>query len=50
MPADAVPEKTDGYEGFIHLMNFNGDIEKTKLSYIIRDHDRETFEAKKQYC
>lgn len=48
MPTDAVPEKTDGYEGFIHLMNFNGDVEKTELSYIIRDHDREKFEAKKQ--
>lgn len=48
MPTDAVPEKTDGYEGFIHLMNINGDTEKTELSYIIRDHDREKFEAKKQ--
>ena len=48
MPTDAVPEKTDGYEGFIHLMNINGDTEKTDLSYIIRDHDREKFEAKKQ--
>jgi tripeptide aminopeptidase len=48
MPTDAVPEKTDGFEGFIHLMNFNGDVEKTELSYIIRDHDREKFEAKKQ--
>ncbi|QEY21234.1 peptidase T [Psychrobacillus sp. AK 1817] len=48
MPLDAVPEKTDGNEGFIHLMNFNGDVEKSELSYIIRDHDREKFEAKKQ--
>ena len=48
MPTDAVPEKTDGYEGFIHLMNITGDVEKTELSYIIRDHDREKFEAKKQ--
>ena len=48
MPIDAVPEKTDGYEGFIHLMNFTGDTEKTELSYIIRDHNREKFEAKKQ--
>lgn len=48
MPVDEVPEKTEGYEGFIHLMNFNGDVEKTELSYIIRDHDREKFEAKKQ--
>ncbi|QUG40009.1 peptidase T [Psychrobacillus sp. INOP01] len=48
MPTDAVPEKTDGYEGFIHLMNITGDTEKTELSYIIRDHDRENFEEKKQ--
>lgn len=48
MPEDEVPEKTDGYEGFIHLMNFNGNVEKATLAYIIRDHDREKFEAKKQ--
>lgn len=49
MPTDAVPEKTTGYEGFIHLMSFNGRIEEATLSYIIRDHDREKFEAKKAY-
>ena len=49
MPVEAVPEKTEGYEGFIHLMNFNGHIEEAKLSYIIRDHDREKFEAKKAH-
>ncbi len=49
MPQDEVPEKTEGYEGFIHLMNFNGHIEEAKLSYIIRDHDREKFEAKKAH-
>lgn len=49
MPKDAVPEKTDGYEGFIHLMNFDGTIEEATMSYIIRDHDREKFEAKKAY-
>ncbi|WP_341301424.1 peptidase T [Lysinibacillus sp. FSL H8-0500] len=48
MPADAVPEKTEGYEGFIHLMSFNGAIEHTELSYIVRDHDRQKFEEKKQ--
>ncbi|UPW84832.1 peptidase T [Lysinibacillus sp. Ag94] len=48
MPTDEVPEKTDGYEGFIHLMGFNGSIEHTELSYIVRDHDRQKFEAKKQ--
>ena len=49
MPTDAVPEKTDGYEGFIHLMSFNGRIEEATMTYIIRDHDREKFEAKKQH-
>lgn len=49
MPQDAVPEKTEGYEGFIHLMNFNGTIEEATLSYIIRDHDRDKFESKKEY-
>ncbi|MED3661118.1 peptidase T [Ureibacillus terrenus] len=49
MPQDAVPEKTEGYEGFIHLMNFNGTVEEATLSYIIRDHDRNKFEAKKEY-
>ncbi|WP_107924515.1 peptidase T [Lysinibacillus parviboronicapiens] len=48
MPTDAVPEKTEGYEGFIHLMNFKGAIEHTELSYIVRDHDRQKFETKKQ--
>ncbi|MGE7023920.1 peptidase T [Solibacillus cecembensis] len=49
MPKDAVPEKTEGYEGFIHLMQFNGGIEETTMSYIIRDHDRAKFEEKKAY-
>lgn len=48
LPKDEVPEKTELYEGFFHLMNFNGSIEKTELSYIIRDHDKQKFEAKKQ--
>ncbi|AYC28645.1 peptidase T [Paenisporosarcina cavernae] len=48
MPENEVPEKTEGYEGFIHLMNFQGTVEKTTLSYIIRDFDKAKFEAKKQ--
>lgn len=48
MPADEVPEKTEHYEGFIHLMQFDGSIEKTTMSYIIRYFDKETFEARKQ--
>ena len=47
MPKDAVPELTDGRDGFIHLMEFNGTIEKTEMEYIIRDHDHDQFEAKK---
>ncbi|MEK5067477.1 peptidase T [Sporosarcina sp. FSL K6-1508] len=48
MPANEIPEKTDGYEGFVHLMQFNGSTEETTLGYIIRYFDRETFEARKQ--
>lgn len=47
MPKDAVPELTEGLEGFIHLMGFEGSIEKTELTYIVRDHDRAKFEEKK---
>lgn len=39
MPKDMVPEKTEGREGFIHLHNMSGSCEKSKLEYIIRDHD-----------
>lgn len=48
MPADEVPEKTEGYEGFVHLMQVSGDTEKTTLNYIIRYFDAETFKARKQ--
>jgi len=47
MPVDEVPEKTENYEGFIHLMQFNGTIEETTMSYIIRDFDKDKFESKK---
>ncbi|MBM7662348.1 tripeptide aminopeptidase [Bacillus mesophilus] len=47
LPADEAPEYTEGYEGFYHLISFNGDVEQTKLSYIIRDFDRESFEGRK---
>ena len=49
MPEDAVPEKTEGYEGFIYLMEMHGETEKTTLDYIIRDHSREKFEEKKAF-
>ena len=42
------PENTEGYEGFFHLINISGDIETTKMDYIIRDHDREVFEQMKE--
>lgn len=48
MPTEEVPEKTEDYEGFIHLMNVSGTIEETKLSYIIRYFDNKTFEARKK--
>ncbi len=47
LPADQVPEKTDGYEGFIHLHAMQGDVTKAELRYLIRDHDRRRFEQKK---
>jgi len=48
LPAEEAPEHTEGYEGFYHLLGFNGDVENTKLSYIIRDFERESFEARKE--
>lgn len=42
LPKDEIPSKTEGYEGFHHLCDFNGDVENTKLFYIIRNHDYET--------
>ena len=47
LPALETPYFTDGYEGFLHLTGMEGEVERAKLSYIIRDHDREKFEARK---
>ena len=47
LPTDEVPEKTDGYQGFFHLHAMSGDVTEAALHYIIRDHDRERFEARK---
>lgn len=47
MSKNEVPEKTDGYEGFIHLCSITGDVENAKLEYIIRDHDVSLLENKK---
>lgn len=48
MPGLEIPELTDGREGFIHLMDIQGSVEKTVLDYIIRDFDKETYESRKK--
>ncbi|WP_338471108.1 peptidase T [Niallia sp. XMNu-256] len=48
LPAQEFPEQTEGYEGFYHLLSFQGDVEETVLHYIIRDHDRALFEKRKE--
>ena len=47
LPNRETPELTEGYEGFFHLHSIEGKVEETKLQYIIRDHDRDKFEARK---
>jgi tripeptide aminopeptidase len=47
LPPDETPEKTEGYQGFFHLLGIQSNIEQATLSYIIRDHDRERFEDRK---
>ncbi|RDW21196.1 peptidase T [Oceanobacillus chungangensis] len=46
-PEQEAPEHTEGHEGFYHLISIHGEVEKTQVYYIIRDHDRESFEARK---
>ncbi len=48
LPRWETPEHTEGYEGFYHLIGFDGSVEKTVLTYIIRDHDRDRFERRKK--
>lgn len=48
LPVEQRPAYTSGYEGFFHLTEINGTVEETTMSYIIRDHDRAKFEAKKE--
>lgn len=48
-PKDEVPEKTEGYEGFYYLCNVEASCEDGQVIYIIRDHDREKFNAKKKF-
>ena len=49
IPETDIPETTEGYEGFYHLLSIESRTEEAKLSYIIRDHDRERFEDRKQF-
>lgn len=48
LPKLARPEYTEGYEGFFHLISFKGAVEEADIAYIIRDHDRAKFEARKE--
>lgn len=48
LPENETPETTEGYEGFFHLTSISGGCELAQLSFIIRDHDRALFEARKQ--
>ncbi len=49
LQVDEAPETTEGYEGFYHLLGMETNIENAKLSYIIRDHDRNRFEDRKDF-
>lgn len=48
LPVDEAPEYTEGYEGFFHLMEMKGTVEETKMSYLIRDFDSESYENRKE--
>ena len=48
-PQSERPETTEGYEGFYHLNDINGNVENATMVYIIRDHSKEKFEYRKQY-
>ena len=48
LPTDEIPAKTEGYEGFFHLIEMSGECESATLVYIIRDHDKEKFQSKKE--
>ena len=48
LPEDERPEKTEGYQGFYHLMGIQSNVEEARLNYIIRDHDRNRFEERKR--
>ncbi|HNZ71503.1 MAG TPA: peptidase T [Prolixibacteraceae bacterium] len=48
LPETEIPEKTEGFEGFFHLTSISGSVEKTVLEFIIRDHNRQLFEKRKE--
>ena len=48
LPSHETPEHTEGYEGFYHVISFNGTVEQTVVNYIIRDHSHERFESRKR--
>ena len=48
LPKGAVPELTEGYEGFFHLDSIQGDVERTVMQFLIRDHDKGLFQQKKE--
>ena len=49
LPNDETPEQTEGYQGFYHLTSIQSNVEEARLSYIIRDHDRDRFEDRKRF-
>ncbi len=49
LPENETPETTEGYQGFYHLTSIQSSVEEARLSYIIRDHDRERFEDRKRF-
>ena len=49
LPSKEVPESTEGYEGFFHLHQIKGNVEQSILQYIIRDHDTDLFNNRKQF-
>lgn len=48
LPVEQKPEYTEGYEGFFHLIGISGSVEEASISYIIRDHDMELYEKRKE--
>ena len=48
LPAHETPECTEGYEGFYHLNDFHGEVQEAEMRYILRDHDKQKFEARKE--